>query len=178
MIKLYQFPPALGLPNASPFCLKLETWLRMAALPYENIYTVAVNRAPKGKLPCIQDGDLRLGDSGLIINDLRSRYGDLLDGHLDNRQRALGALIERTLEEHLYWGVVYFRWIDDVGWRSTRPAFFGSLQPPLTWFVPQVARRGIRRELHGHGMGRHSEKDIAALACADLAGPNVRLRND
>ena len=33
MIKLFQFPPAFGLPNASPFCMKLETWLRMAGLP-------------------------------------------------------------------------------------------------------------------------------------------------
>ena len=34
MIKLYQFPPAFGLPNASPFCMKLETYLRMAGLPF------------------------------------------------------------------------------------------------------------------------------------------------
>jgi hypothetical protein len=25
MIKLYQFTPAFGLPNASPFCMKVET---------------------------------------------------------------------------------------------------------------------------------------------------------
>ena len=35
MIQLYQFEPAFGLPNASPFCMKVETWLRMAALPFE-----------------------------------------------------------------------------------------------------------------------------------------------
>jgi hypothetical protein len=35
MVKLYPFAPAWGLPNASGFCLKLETYLRMAGLPYE-----------------------------------------------------------------------------------------------------------------------------------------------
>lgn len=35
MIKLYQFEPAFGLANASPFCMKLETYLRMADLPFE-----------------------------------------------------------------------------------------------------------------------------------------------
>jgi hypothetical protein len=29
MIKLSQYEPALGLPSASPFCMKLETCLRM-----------------------------------------------------------------------------------------------------------------------------------------------------
>jgi hypothetical protein len=30
MITLYKFGPAYGLPTASPYALKLETWLRMA----------------------------------------------------------------------------------------------------------------------------------------------------
>ena len=34
MIKLYQFKPAWGLPNPSPFCMKVETYLRMAGLSY------------------------------------------------------------------------------------------------------------------------------------------------
>ena len=55
-IKLYQFPPALELPNASPFCMKLETYLRMAGLPFESVYTLNLRRAPKGKLPFINDG--------------------------------------------------------------------------------------------------------------------------
>jgi hypothetical protein len=57
MITLYQFEPAFGLPNASPFCLKLETWLRMAGLPYEapRMTLSAMGRSPKGKLPYIVD---------------------------------------------------------------------------------------------------------------------------
>ena len=35
VIRVHQFAPALGLPNASPFCMKLETYLRMAGLPFE-----------------------------------------------------------------------------------------------------------------------------------------------
>ena len=53
MIKLYQFKPAFGLPNASPFCMKLETYLRMAQLPFvaPKISLGDIGRAPKGKLP-------------------------------------------------------------------------------------------------------------------------------
>jgi hypothetical protein len=31
---LHQFPRALRAPSASPFCLKLETWIRMANIKY------------------------------------------------------------------------------------------------------------------------------------------------
>ena len=37
MIKLYQFKRTFGLPNMSPFCMKVETWLRMAGLEYETV---------------------------------------------------------------------------------------------------------------------------------------------
>lgn len=32
---LYQFPRFKYVPSMSPFCLKLETWLRMAEVNYE-----------------------------------------------------------------------------------------------------------------------------------------------
>ena len=85
MIKLYQFEPAFGLANASPFCMKLETYLRMAALPFEIPCASLrhLQKAPKGKMPA-----------------------------------------------------------------------------PLKWLVPPLARRGIIKELHGHGMGRHSRYEF------------------
>ncbi len=32
MIKLYQFAPAWDVPNVSPFCVKIESYLKMAGL--------------------------------------------------------------------------------------------------------------------------------------------------
>ena len=49
VIRLYQFAPAFGLPNASPFCMKMETYLRMAALPFELVNSGDVMKAPKHK---------------------------------------------------------------------------------------------------------------------------------
>lgn len=58
MIQLYQFAPAFDLPNASPFCMRLETYLRMAALPFEipRFKLQQFQGAPKGKMPYIVDG--------------------------------------------------------------------------------------------------------------------------
>ena len=47
MIQLYQFAPVWGIPNLSVFCVKLETYLRMANLSYEKHSTVPFG-APKG----------------------------------------------------------------------------------------------------------------------------------
>jgi len=168
MITLYQFPPAFGLPNASPFCMKLELYLRMAGLPYRNRYTLELHRAPKGKLPWIDDEGTAVADSGLIIAYLNGKYGDPLDGGLTPLQRAQALAIARLLEEHLYWAVLHDRWITSPGWEMTRPAFFGAMPWPLRVIVPLVARRGIRAELRGHGMGRHAPEQIHALGVADV----------
>ena len=168
MIKLHQFAPAFGLPNASPFCMKVETWLRMAGLPYERVNSGDVLRAPKGKLPVIDDDGTRVADSSFIIDHLKARYGDPLDAALTPRQRALAVALQRLFEDSLYWSLLYTRWIDDAGWALTGPAFFGALPAPVRWVLPPLARRGMRAELRGHGMGRHSAAEIHAIGCRDL----------
>jgi glutathione S-transferase len=170
MITLHQFEPALGLPNASPFCMKLETWLRMAQLPYEvpTMTLRALGKAPKGKMPYIEDEGKTVCDSTFIIDYLKSRYGDRLDGWLSAQQHAVALAFQRLLEENLYWAVVQTRWFEPQGWALTRIAFFGNLPVPLRWFVPALARRGIRQEMHGHGMGRHSAQEIYAIGQRDI----------
>ncbi len=175
MIELYQFPTAYGLPNLSPFCMKLETYLRMAGIPYEIRWKSAPFGTPKGKLPYIRDGETCIGDSSFVIEYLKGRYGDALDGWLTPEQRATALALQRLMEEHLYWAVLYLRWIEDSNWSGTRQAFFGGLPPVLRTLVPMGARRGMRRELHGHGMGRHSRDEITALANADVTALAAHL---
>jgi glutathione S-transferase len=168
MIKLHQFAPAFGLPNASPFCMKLETYLRMAGLSYELVNSGNVMAAPKGKLPYIDDDGTIVADTSFIIDHLKSRYGDPLDDTLTPLQRALGTAFQRLIEENLYWAVVHTRWADEAGWVKTREAFFGALPAPLRWFVPALARRALLAELRGQGMGRHSVAEIHAIGCRDV----------
>lgn len=170
MITLYQYEPAMGLPNASPFCMKLETWLRMAQLPYEAPPPALrdLGRAPKGKMPYIVDGGKTLADSTFIIDDLKATYGDRLDAWLTGEQRAVALAFQRLMEENLYWAVVHTRWMEPTGWAQTRAAFFGNMPVPLKWIIPSLARRGLRQQLRGHGMGRHSEEEIHAIGQRDI----------
>ncbi len=175
MIKLYQFPPAYGLPNMSPFCMKVETYLRMAGLPYECPRNADIFKSPKGKMPYIEDTGPANGTSGKIIADstfiidyLKATYGDKLDANLTPRQRALGVVIQRTIEESLYWPVVYSRWIEDVGYETVKEAAFSRMKFPLRQIVPVMARRGLRKELYEQGTGRHSRDEIYAIGCRDV----------
>jgi len=168
VIKLHQFAPAFGLPNASPFCMKLETYLRMAGLPYEAVNDGNVLKAPKRKLPYIDDGGTIVADTSFIIDHLKDRYGDPLDGALSAFERALATAFQRLIEENLYWTIVQTRWQDAAGWAKTREAFFGALPVALRWLLPPLARRGLLAELRGHGMGRHSVAEIHAIGRRDI----------
>jgi glutathione S-transferase len=173
MIRLHVLPDPWGI-NPSPFCLKVETYCRLADIPFVAVPTLPV-RAPRRKLPFMSDGDKRVPDSGLIIEHLARRHGDPLDRDLSKEQRAQGHLIRRTCEESLYFVLLHFRWIDPAGWKVNRQALFGSLPPLARNAVPLIARRGIRRALYAQGYGRHPPEEITALGAADLGAVATTL---
>ncbi|VDK37804.1 unnamed protein product [Gongylonema pulchrum] len=66
VVYLYQFPRAKCIPSQSPFCLKLETWLRMADIQYENVCNWFV-RSLEGTLPFVEYNGKEYPDSSLSI---------------------------------------------------------------------------------------------------------------
>jgi glutathione S-transferase len=171
MIKVHQFEPAFGLPNASPFCMKLETYLRMTGIPFElsppNMRDLG--KAPKGKMPFIVDNGKIIADSTFIIDYLKSNHGDTLDSWLSPEQKAVALSFQRLMEENLYWAIVHSRWIEPAGWPVIKATFFDKMPAPLKWFVPALARRGIIKSMHGHGIGRHTPAEIHEIGKRDIA---------
>lgn len=149
--------------------MKLETYLRMAGLPFELVNDGNVFKAPKGKLPYIEDEGRVVADTSFIIDYLKQRYGDPLDAALSASERAVALAFQRLIEENLYWAVVQTRWLDDSGWPKTRAAFFGALPAPARAVVALLARRGLRSEMRGHGMGRHTAQEIYDIGCRDVS---------
>jgi Glutathione S-transferase len=181
-IKLYKFGEAWGLADPSPFCLKLESFLRETALPFEPVpfdRKQSFSRAPKGKLPFIEEEDgTVVGDSTLIIERLSSRHGFDLDGPLDERQRAVSLAFRRMLDEHLYWTAVHFRWFEEPGWSKVRAAFFSHIPWPVRPVVEAMLRRRMAGALRAQGTGRHSLDDICRLAVEDIRALAVLLGDD
>ena len=175
MLTLYQFSPVWGVPSPGSFCVKLETYLRMAEIEYTVAQELDIRRAPKGKIPFIEFNGERIGDSELIIEELKAQHGDSVDAHLSSTQHAQVLAIKRLTEEHLYWALVYSRWLEADNWQQAKTALFSSLPLPLRWIVPGIVRRKIKSYLHGHGMGRHSRDEIYKMANDDITALSTLL---
>jgi glutathione S-transferase len=165
-IKLFQFPRMFSVPNLSPFCCKLETWLRIAGLPYEIVDTRDPRRGPRGKLPFIEDGGQRIADTTLIVEHLTKTRGVDPDARLEPAQRAIAVLVQRTIEEHYAFVLAYTHLFRDEGLRHTRSRF-DALPGLVRPFVARAVRGQIREILWRQGLLRHSHEDIVEHAIRD-----------
>jgi glutathione S-transferase len=163
VITLYGFGPAWGLPDGSPFVTKAATLLHMSGLPFRT-EKGELRRAPKGKLPYIDDDGVLVADSTLIRLHLETRHGIDFDTGLTQVERGAAWAIEKLLEDHLYWIMVDIRWLDDANFAAGPAEFFGFVPSPLRPVARRVARRLVRRRLKAHGMGLYTPPERLALA--------------
>jgi glutathione S-transferase len=152
----------------SPFCLKVKTYLRMIDVPYK-AKMGDPRKAPKKKIPYIDDGGTLVADSGHIVDYLKKKHGDKLDAKLTPREHAMGHLVRRTLEESLYWPGVHSRWLDEAAW----PRVSGLLKPLLPPVIGGLilngpVRGGVRRQVYEQGTGRHTVEEIHRMGTADI----------
>jgi len=169
MITLAAFGPAFGLPDPSPFVMKVEILLKTAGRLYHKDTSMgAFRRAPKGKLPYIVDDGVTVADSTFIRFHLERKYGVDFDEGLTAQQRATGWSFEKLAEDHLSWAMVYSRWIDDANFPVIKAQLLSMMPPVIGPVLLAKARRDVRSHLHGHGFGRHSANEIYDLGRRDL----------
>lgn len=168
MITLHVFGPAFGLPDPSPFVTKAELLLKWAQLPYQTSRK-GFFKAPKGKLPYIEDDGVIVADTTFIRWHLETKYALDFDAGYSETQRGIAWAVEKLLEDHLYWAMLHYRWCDEENFRKGSARFFRRLPWPLRPLMERRVRHQMRRSLHAHGMGRHSEADMVKLAQQALA---------
>ena len=177
MIKLYQFAPATywQLPNASPFCMKVETYLKMAKLPYEIVSITDPRVAPKGKLPFIEDNGKIISDSAFILEYLKTTYGDSVDGQLSKQEQSESLILQKMMEEHLVWVLIYNRWMDPEGWRVVKNNYFKAIPKLLKGIIIPQIRKKMLKSLNLQGMGRHSRDEIYRIGAKAIDALSARL---
>jgi glutathione S-transferase len=167
MITLFTFGPMFGLPDPSPFVVKSLVHLKMSGLPFE-VNNKGFNKAPKGKLPYLNDNGTVIADSSFIYRHLETKHGIDLDKGLTAEQRATGWALEKMCEDHLYWCIVDARWMVDANFNKGPRNFFNAAPAPIRPLIIAKIHRDTKRTMHGHGMGRHARADIETLAARDL----------
>ena len=165
MIELYGFGKNIGLLDGSPFVMKIHTFLKVAGLDYKSIGNpLNVRKSPKGKLPYIKDDGQTVSDSQFIIEYLSEKYNIDLNSHLSDEQKANAYLLTKSLDENLYWCIVWSRWQHDETWNIVKKDFFKGLPFPLSAIIPNKVRKQTIKALYYQGIGRHSESEIIAIA--------------
>jgi glutathione S-transferase len=163
MITLYTFGRAFGLPDPSPFVMKAEMLLKLSGLKYETARG-NMRKAPKGKLPFIRDGETVVADSTLIRLYLEQKYGIDFDRGLTAHERGVGWTMDKMFEDHMYWVLVYWRWLIDENFARGPRAFFQRVPALVRPLAERFVRKRIRDNLYRHGLGRHSEAELTAMA--------------
>jgi glutathione S-transferase len=167
-IILHGFGPFFGAPDSSPFVIKAMVLLKLAGLSYSEVQGNPL-KAPRKLLPYIVDAGVMVADSSLIRRHIERKYGFDFDAALNAEQKAVAWAVERMCEDHLYFAMVGARWFDRAIFKKGVGTMFGAVPLPLRPLAKVMLRRANAGRLHGHGLGRHSKADIAALALRDIA---------
>lgn len=167
MITLYGFGPYFGLPDASPFVMKAMLLLKLAGLPYREDRG-GFAKAPKGKLPYIDDDGTIVADSTFIRFHIEKKYGVDFDAGLTTEHRAIAWAVEKMCEEHLYFAVVDLRWRDKENFANGPARFFDFLPAAARPLVRGLIRRKVLKVLMAQGFGRHSPAEVAELGIRDI----------
>lgn len=169
MIKLYKFGQIGDVCDASPFCVKVEAYLKLTGLPYETLSGPQyLRKAPKGKLPYIEDSGKIIPDSSFILKYLKDTYGDTIDNHLSVEDKAIAHAFIKMIDENLYWALVHGRWKFEHNVAILNKAFFDDIPFPLNKIIAFKARNDVLKALYRQGMGRHSDDEVVEIGNRDL----------
>lgn len=163
MRKLLTFGPGFGLPDPSPFCLKAMVLLKMAGLEFA-VEGGDPRTTPKKKVPVlVEDNGEAVPDTTFIRLHLEKTYGVDFDAELLPAERGVAWAFEKLAESELYFAMVHERWMVEENFNAGPRAFFNAVPMPLRAVVIALVKRQVRRDLFGHGMGRHSRDEIVTL---------------
>ena len=100
-VLLHSFTRCKTRPMASPFAVKLETYLRIAGIDYEVEHSQPYST--KSKTPWITFNKEDFNDSQLIMEMLAEKLDKNLNKNLSDEKKALSRAMRIMLEDHFYW---------------------------------------------------------------------------
>ncbi|KAJ3100617.1 hypothetical protein HDU97_002105 [Phlyctochytrium planicorne] len=118
----------LGIPNYSPFCLKLETYLRASGIPY--VVETRTGFSKKGKKPYITFNGEEIADTRFCIDWLKKEFGVDLDGQVSHQEHSAIEAYRTMLEDAIAKQSEWFRW-RSASQTWIENAFFSNIPKPI-----------------------------------------------
>jgi glutathione S-transferase len=174
MVYVFQFTRSPVIPSISPFCLKLESWLKMMKVPYTNVDHKCKFRSKKGLLPFVELNGEEIADSNKIIEVLAKKLEKEMPAELTQDQKNVQHAMVAMVENHLHWTIVHWRSsnTDNIlkGYHLNLQTAIKSKVPASLlnfYFKYTFCRRGLKK-VKGMGLGVHSAEEIQQFGKDDL----------
>lgn len=174
MVYVFQFTRSPQIPSISPFCLKLESWLKLHGIKYQNVDHKCKHRSKKGMLPFIEINGEEIADSEHIIEVLSKKFEKEMPAELSQDQKNVQHAMITMVENHLHWTIVHWKTkdVDNIlkGYKLNLQDVLGSKVPSSVlnfYFKHSFCRKGLKR-VRSSGMGALSAEDIENLGKKDL----------
>ncbi|XP_058803697.1 failed axon connections-like isoform X2 [Phymastichus coffea] len=174
IVYLYQFPRTPLLPSLSPFCFKVETWLRLNGIKFENVDHKMKFRSKKGNLPFVELNGEEIADSKIILRELGQKFGKDIDACLSTEQKSISHATISMIENHLVWVVACWRTknLDLIlkGYKVNLQHTLGTRIPNsiLNFFFKFTFGRKGAKKVKAQGMGVHTPEEVLQFGCDDL----------
>ncbi|CAD5218327.1 unnamed protein product [Bursaphelenchus okinawaensis] len=152
--------------NASPFCVKLEYFLRYHQINYVPIEAKFLALSSEGKKPFIEYNGVHYPDSDVIINFLIKEHN--LKYNLTADQKAISHLVQRTCDKSIYILNLYSKLEENM------PLFArtikGNAKTP-SWHLVYMQRLiyySLWTRVKSDGTGYHKKEEVVELLQQDL----------
>jgi len=166
VVYLCQFNPVPSVRSLSPYSLKVEMWLKMNGITYENIYTEVFSA--KGQIPYIELNGEEIADSAVIITTLKKYFNKDPDAELSAEEQAISHLTASSIENYLVHTGGLYRYAYHV------KDFMDFLEfdlhfPKFTCFgYKYLLPLQIRLRYFLHGISKHQPEEVWKFAEQDL----------
>lgn len=174
IVYVYQFVRTPTLPSLSACCLKVENFLRMNGIQYENIVHNMRFKSKKGGLPFVEINGKEIDEADNIIRELSNHFSKDLNEGLTEEQKTLSHAFESMLDNHTGWIARWWRYNNpqeflDTAQLDIKRTFNSRLPNSILNFVFKLGfRKHLKDAVGGYGLGRFTPEEVLEAAKNDL----------
>uniref|UniRef100_A0A7E4WD48 GST C-terminal domain-containing protein n=1 Tax=Panagrellus redivivus TaxID=6233 RepID=A0A7E4WD48_PANRE len=168
VVYLFQFKRSPNLPNVSPYCIKIESFLRAHNIEYEVIGD-NFQRSSKGLLPFIELNGEEIADSELILPALIKKFK--IQKNLTAERKAALRGFGRTFDLEIY--------LINLKYKSAVPEFLQYCVDGIPSFVFPILlpylNYAFNKKINASGYGAHTPLELTEILERDLEAAEVLL---